>query len=568
MTAFLLLTEETSAAASLAYVRGVLSGEGIRLKELGISVDDVAGGDREGRELAEEFKHTPDPLLRSWRAARQLEAATRPGDIVVASDQFGLAGIFALRQNYSPGPRRLWTVAADSSFLKARFEAKTHTDLPMPLAAEIDWEIVQYRNSERVLATSEMAAGEVAPLGVSTELVRQPHSGQVSRPPEHCAYWWVPGPVSRRGQSGVILRALTSLTSVHATFSDEDVNDGIWTGTTWEAERHSLGLLGNRVSRSNQPETTPEVIVVGDPFWPPDPATRELCAAGVAVVVPERSVSAVVWPDAATWSDADDLVALFHRDAPHPRPTSIASPEPSRVSGPGRLREPGRVSVGIPVFRDIRFLEECLDSVLTQELQPFEVILADDGSASVAVTGALETLAKKDRRIRITRTEHRGVCVVRNHALSLMTGDCFLLVDSDDILESSCLAKCVETLKSSGDLWGVATWTRFFGAYEGIEAKPPFDARVGRRENPIISTGALVDMRVKDLGIRFAPDLAFLYCEDWHFWSQIVAAGGRMGLVPEALINHRVHESSGGFLRTELAHRIGKARATEPLNGR
>ena len=38
-----------------------------------------------------------------------------------------------------------------------------------------------------------------------------------------------------------------------------------------------------------------------------------------------------------------------------------------------------------------------------------------------------------------------------------------------------------------------------------------------------------------------------------------------MGLVPEPLIRHRVHLASGGFHRTELAHRIGKARAVEPL---
>jgi hypothetical protein len=72
-------------------------------------------------------------------------------------------------------------------------------------------------------------------------------------------------------------------------------------------------------------------------------------------------------------------------------------------------------------------------------------------------------------------------------------------------------------------------------------------------------------MAVRDKGIRFAEDLAFLYCEDWHFWSQIVAAGGRFGLVPEPLARHRVHPSSGGYLRTELAHAIGRSRATEPL---
>ena len=72
-------------------------------------------------------------------------------------------------------------------------------------------------------------------------------------------------------------------------------------------------------------------------------------------------------------------------------------------------------------------------------------------------------------------------------------------------------------------------------------------------------------MQVRAEGIMFEPDLAFLYCEDWHYWSQIIAAGGRMGLVPEPLIKHRVHRASGGFQRTEVAHRIGRARAISPL---
>ncbi len=127
------------------------------------------------------------------------------------------------------------------------------------------------------------------------------------------------------------------------------------------------------------------------------------------------------------------------------------------------------------------------------------------------------------------------------------------------------LGRTTEALRQDDSLWAAAAWTEFFGGYEGVEAKPPFDRRVGLRENPIVSTAALVDMRVRDEGIAFEPDLAFLYCEDWHYWSQIIAAGGHMGLVPEPLIRHRVHQTSGGFQRTELAHRIGKARAIEPL---
>jgi GT2 family glycosyltransferase len=167
--------------------------------------------------------------------------------------------------------------------------------------------------------------------------------------------------------------------------------------------------------------------------------------------------------------------------------------------------------------------------------------------------------------IRVLHQPNRGVCVARNRLIEEMTGDAFLLVDQDDVLDPDVIRRTAEALRQDDSLWAVAVWTEFFGEYEGIEAKPPFDRRTAIPENPIVSTAALVDMSVRDEGIAFVPDLAFLYCEDWNYWSQIVAAGGRMGLVPEPLIRHRVHHASGGFQRTERAHKIGRARAIEPL---
>jgi len=281
------------------------------------------------------------------------------------------------------------------------------------------------------------------------------------------------------------------------------------------------------------------------------------------VVVPDGSVAALVYRDAPQWSGADDLVDILSGKATAPSGVSASSPPVNR--GIAVVSTAQRISVGIPVFRDVRFLDECLSSVINQTMSPFEVVVVDDGSASSEVDDKLDQWVKKDHRIKVIRGRHRGVCVARNRALNEMNGDAFVFIDSDDFWEPEFLERCATILRGDDTLWAVATWTRFFGAYEGIEAKPPFDSRTGVRENTIISTAALVDMAVRERGIRFAPDLAFLFCEDWHLWSQIVAAGGRIGLVPEPLANHRVHERSGGYLRTELAHAIGKTRATEPL---
>lgn len=550
---------------SLEHVRMILETEEIHFLEMKVKEADLPITDRAGRGLQGAFKATPEPLIRSWRVARRLMAATKPGDTVLASDSQGLGGVFSLLQHFRPSEekRNLWTVAADSRYLELRVIASVHSGLPMPMDSVVDWEVVQYRFSDRILSTSERALIELGHIGVDAELAAgEPEAVAVLS--REARTWWVPGPVSRRNQTGEVLRALTSVPGARATLSNADAADEIWSGDTWGALRHSREVLGDRVLRGDRPSDPPDVMVLGDALAPPAPSTNAYRADGVPVVVPTGSVASSMWPDAPQWTDADDLSRILGGGAATgPRPLPAPAPH---LSVP-LFSTASQVSVGVPVFRDVRFLDQCLESILSQTLAPIEVIIVDDGSSSTEVDDKLNEWARHDRRIRPIRTEHRGVCVARNRAMAEMTGDCFVFVDSDDYLDTDFLDKCATMLRGDDSLWAVATWTRFFGAYEGIEAKPPFDARVGRRENTIISTAALVDMEVRYRGIRFEPDLAFLFCEDWHLWSQIVAAGGRFGLVPEPLAHHRVHESSGGFLRTELAQSVGRIRATEPLSG-
>lgn len=568
MTVFVVTVGDDRADRSTEYAAELLGPEGLGATSL-ILEDGPTRLDRESRLAEQKFQHTPEPLLAAWRFARRLTNRTDPGDTVVMSDLRGLGGVFALEQAAADPAqrRRLWTVAADSALLELRFVAKTHQGLPMPLDSQVDWEETQYHWSDRVLATSMVALTELEGLGVRADLIGRSESPPNVDLPAGPNHIWAPGPVSRRNQSGEVLRASSSLPDVRITLSEEDEEDGIWTGSTWHALRHSRELLGERVERRHQPTGAPDVIVIGDPFAPPGANVISYIDEGVPVVVPDRSVASLMWPEAPTWVDSDDLARLL-TGTRHRGSESIAdltvSPRSTATVRLG-LDRAQAVSVGIPVFQDVRFLQECVESVLAQDHPPLEVVLVDDGSRSETVDQAFENLAEHDARVRTIRTEHRGVCAARNAAMEVFTGDSFLFIDSDDLLRPTFLSRCAAVLNSRDDVWVVATWTEFFGDYEAVEAKPPFDGRVGKRENPIISTCALVDRKALEAGIRFAPELAFLYCEDWHFWSQIVAAGGRFGLVPEPLARHRVHPSSGGYMRTELAYALGRSRAVEPL---
>lgn len=93
-----------------------------------------------------------------------------------------------------------------------------------------------------------------------------------------------------------------------------------------------------------------------------------------------------------------------------------------------------KLSILIPVYNTGEYLRPCLDSVLAQTLQEWELLLIDDGSADES--GAIcDEYAAKDSRIRVIHKENEGVSAARNLGLELAEGEYVGFVDSDDRIE-------------------------------------------------------------------------------------------------------------------------------------
>lgn len=522
---------------------------------------------RQIEEVERQFAHTPQPLIESWRVAQKVIGATQPGDVIIVGDRDGTGGVLALIESSAPieQRRQVWTVAGDGTALETMLATGTIDHVEMPVASSIDWELTQYAYSSVVLATAPAAVDTLDRLGVGAHLVDISEADRETAPQGPPAHVFAPGPVSRGNRTGEVLRAVASIPDVRIDVSSIDTEDLIWSGTTWDTFGGVRTVLGDRLTRSDDTARHADTVVLGDPVKVPDATVRSMHANGARVLASEGSVAAALWPGIATWGTSDELAALLAGGSSSGRvpPTFWTGSIEAPGADNGRAR---RVSVGVPVFRNVEFLDACIVSIVNQTDRPHEIVIIDDGSGSDEVSRALSSWTDREPGlVRVITQPNRGVCVARNTIIEAMTGDAFVLVDQDDVLEPEFTLRTAQALRQDPSMWAVASWTRFFGEYQGIEAKPPFDRRVGLRENPIVSTAALVDMRVREDGVLFAPDLAFIFCEDWHYWSQIVALGGRVGLVPEALVNHRVHLASGGFQRTELAHRVGSARAIEPL---
>ncbi len=107
------------------------------------------------------------------------------------------------------------------------------------------------------------------------------------------------------------------------------------------------------------------------------------------------------------------------------------------------------ISVIVPVYKVEAYLGSCLDSILAQTYQDFEIILVNDGSPDNS--GAIcEAYAEKDSRITVVHQQNRGQAAARNHAMKLATGKWICFVDSDDVVHPQLLELLYEAVVTSG----------------------------------------------------------------------------------------------------------------------
>lgn len=100
----------------------------------------------------------------------------------------------------------------------------------------------------------------------------------------------------------------------------------------------------------------------------------------------------------------------------------------------------------IPIFNVEKYLDSCLNSVISQIYSNIEILLIDDGSTDKSGR-IVDEYAEKDRRIRAFHTENGGVCRARNIGLDKMMGKYCILLDSDDVLRKDAIEQAVMLLE-------------------------------------------------------------------------------------------------------------------------
>lgn len=109
------------------------------------------------------------------------------------------------------------------------------------------------------------------------------------------------------------------------------------------------------------------------------------------------------------------------------------------------------VSIIIPAYNCEAYVDECVRSILNQEITSIEVIVVDDGSND-RTPNILDDLAKEDCRVKVFHVENGGPSRARNIGLDNAIGAWILFIDADDWVDRDILAKLNLNAETAPDI--------------------------------------------------------------------------------------------------------------------
>lgn len=114
------------------------------------------------------------------------------------------------------------------------------------------------------------------------------------------------------------------------------------------------------------------------------------------------------------------------------------------------MKNSPQLSIIIPVYNSQDYIEKCLNSCLTQDVDSvlYEIIIVNDGSTDNSEK-IIQEYRVKYSNIKSITIPNGGVSVARNYGISLAEGEYLLFVDSDDTIKKKSLCLILDYIKKT-----------------------------------------------------------------------------------------------------------------------
>ena len=208
-----------------------------------------------------------------------------------------------------------------------------------------------------------------------------------------------------------------------------------------------------------------------------------------------------------------------------------------------------RLSVVVPVYNVEQYLPECLDSLLIQDFDDFEVVLVNDGSPDGSKT-ICEHYCNLDARFCLISKENGGLSSARNKGIDAARGDYISFLDADDRYTPQACGRIVQALDESGAdvlTFGGSAWPAEESYPWLEEVLSPRDCIYGtfsedllmkEASKPFAWRLALRRSFVEACKIRF--DESVSYGEDQVFAFAVYPRSSRTCLIHDKLYDYRI----------------------------
>lgn len=203
-----------------------------------------------------------------------------------------------------------------------------------------------------------------------------------------------------------------------------------------------------------------------------------------------------------------------------------------------------KVSVVVTCYNHEKYIEECLRSIFGQTHQEIELLIFNDGSTDASGEVISEVLQDSPfTETHYFSEKNRGLAYVRNDALSKMTGDFLLFVDSDNFLNDDHIEKLLTELSvTNSDIAYCQLWD--FNAQRDV-LRPDLEYSFEKEiVGNLIDASSLVRTS-KIVDAKFDESLNNQTLEDYDFWLNLIINNeAKPVYVSTTKLNYRVLNES------------------------
>lgn len=198
------------------------------------------------------------------------------------------------------------------------------------------------------------------------------------------------------------------------------------------------------------------------------------------------------------------------------------------------------VSVIIPCYNQGIYLDEAIDSVLSQTYQNLEIIVINDGSTDEFTNNLLSDYKRDKTTVLIT--ENQGLSNTRNTGIKKAKGKYILPLDADDKIGKEYIEEAVNVLEKDKKIGIVYCEAELFGANSGKWHLQPYSFPEILLGNRIFCSGIF---RKSDWEKTGGYDPKFTYGgEDYDLWLSFIEAGLGVYQIPKSLFFYRIKKGS------------------------